>query len=1002
MTDGQERPAASLAVFSEWRSRMNVDILLGKALGRGGLETVVASLASELGRAGHQTRLLLMEPPEHEDWLHSFSSVFYYGSPDRSGAEGSVSGDKVFAYAGNYAKRMNETEAPDLILAAHVPLMSFLARLAVEQIRQKRPPVFSWLHGPPRVLGGGYAYSLLEHADAHLAISTAIGKELEEQGLQNVYYLGNPLPSQEIGMIARPSPSSGLKLVYAGRLEPEKRIDLMFHALQRVDTPWSLELIGDGSLRRELKALSVRLGMQDRIVWTGWREDPWKELQEASLLLLTSAYEGFGMVALEALARGIPALSSACGGPEDLIRSGENGWLFDTGSLFELSSLLRRIGNGQLPLPSPQACRESVRFFEPARIMRRLTEAAEKNRILAAEKRAEAASSSKPDKGKAPVIWYSDAFFRPASSHPAMQAAECLAADGHPVVWVNGAERQLSFVFDGPDMEQAISRYVDQKLAENQPVLTLNRITRFETRDKRDEQAERTFMEALVSRYAPLEPIVVASALYSDWAQIKEGGGRFKLYADGFSLSEHSSQGQNLLPSLDDLRHADGVVCRTRRQYLRSMRLNARALYLPQQERLTLPAEKQPSLQPSSGGRPVIGYCGPLSDETDIPLILKLARSRPNWTFLLGGAITVDAAVLEQQSNIRLQRSALPSFLSRLDAAILPLKPNQCRTADWNVEIGMPYLDAGLPLVSIYLPSLAGHPGCRFASGPEEFIFQLEESLKMGRRLLPDESAEKGASAVQHLLDLILAAPQHDHTQREQRMAWIRKIQAEPHPQARLLEAYVLGFTGEERSSLALARQFNEDVWQSDPELLLELASELGDLRLAKEAIGRIKGVKLALDAQARSHQSQRMLDLFLCRMARRKLDYVSAADGYAGAEGLEEFAAFYFELGEKGQAWEYYKLAFEQFGFMATNEAYENALVLAAKKNQGLFERQLRESYQEHILEQLNKLSTKDEVKEALRFGEEIVSVMQGRWREAYLDLMKAIRARTSFCSWR
>lgn len=97
------------------------------------------------------------------------------------------------------------------------------------------------------------------------------------------------------------------------------------------------------------------------------------------------------------------------------------------------------------------------------------------------------------------------------------------------------------------------------------------------------------------------------------------------------------------------------------------MRLNARALYLPQQERLTLPAEKQPSLQPSSGGRPVIGYCGPLSDETDIPLILKLARSRPNWTFLLGGRLQWTPRSWSSKaifgSSVRLCRHSFPGLM---------------------------------------------------------------------------------------------------------------------------------------------------------------------------------------------------------------------------------------------------------------------------------------------------------------------------------------------------
>jgi UDP-glucose:(heptosyl)LPS alpha-1,3-glucosyltransferase len=73
--------------------------------------------------------------------------------------------------------------------------------------------------------------------------------------------------------------------------------------------------------------LAARLGIAERIIWTGPREDVEHLYAAADAVALPARYEPFGNVHLEALASGVPVLSSARAGGSEIVRRGENGWV---------------------------------------------------------------------------------------------------------------------------------------------------------------------------------------------------------------------------------------------------------------------------------------------------------------------------------------------------------------------------------------------------------------------------------------------------------------------------------------------------------------------------------------------------------------------------------------------------------------------------------------------------------------------------------------------------
>jgi UDP-D-galactose:(glucosyl)LPS alpha-1,6-D-galactosyltransferase len=95
----------------------------------------------------------------------------------------------------------------------------------------------------------------------------------------------------------------------------------------------------------------------------------------ASLLVLASDYEGFGLVVVEALARGIPVISTNVAGPSDIIKDGVNGWLIPPGDFEGLNMILQKVINGEMALPSAEICEESVRSYRVGDVVNRMEKA---------------------------------------------------------------------------------------------------------------------------------------------------------------------------------------------------------------------------------------------------------------------------------------------------------------------------------------------------------------------------------------------------------------------------------------------------------------------------------------------------------------------------------------------------------------------------------------------------------------------------------------------------
>ena len=168
----------------------------------------------------------------------------------------------------------------------------------------------------------------------------------------------------------------GPTLVFAGRLTPQKSLDVALEALARSDGV-SLVLAGDGPDRADLERRAAELSLDGRARFLGPqpRQTVFELLRAGDAALLSSSWENFPHMVVEALAVGTPVLSTDTGGVAEVVTDGENGLLVPPGEPAALATAIERFfGDEELRARLRAAAASSVESYAPERIYARLEE----------------------------------------------------------------------------------------------------------------------------------------------------------------------------------------------------------------------------------------------------------------------------------------------------------------------------------------------------------------------------------------------------------------------------------------------------------------------------------------------------------------------------------------------------------------------------------------------------------------------------------------------------
>jgi glycosyltransferase involved in cell wall biosynthesis len=269
--------------------------------------------------------------------------------------------------------RVIETVRPDC-LHAHgyrsAWISSWASRLSSERRRDAggsgafTPPFLATAHNlfpeRPSILAG-LAFQLSQkRVNRWIAITRAVSRSLTEAGVEEsrVTVIPNGIDARSLRHSRRADartplgidPSAPLVAVVA-RLEPRKGVEdalRAFAMFRRAHPEANLVIAGEGPERDSLIDLTRRLSLEKSVRFLGWSEDAASTLASSDACLIPSRSEGQSLVALEAMALGVPVVASATGGLPEMIRDGETGLLAPPRNPPEMARALDRLFKNDL------------------------------------------------------------------------------------------------------------------------------------------------------------------------------------------------------------------------------------------------------------------------------------------------------------------------------------------------------------------------------------------------------------------------------------------------------------------------------------------------------------------------------------------------------------------------------------------------------------------------------------------------------------------------------
>jgi len=184
-------------------------------------------------------------------------------------------------------------------------------------------------------------------ADALLAVSAGVAKDLERLGLDPsiIHVIHNPVDAERVRALAAqvkslPSFCDTPYIISIGRLTIQKDHGTLLrgYAASALRHTHRLIVIGEGEQRQALADLAGKLGIEDRVELAGSFVNPYPILAGASLHVLSSRWEGYPNVLLEALALRVPVVATDCpAGPRELLQGGRYGRLVPVGDHIALA-----------------------------------------------------------------------------------------------------------------------------------------------------------------------------------------------------------------------------------------------------------------------------------------------------------------------------------------------------------------------------------------------------------------------------------------------------------------------------------------------------------------------------------------------------------------------------------------------------------------------------------------------------------------------------------------
>lgn len=321
---------------------MKVTFVSG-SLSSGGAERVVVVLAGAFLKRGLQVSIITLNGPERD----------FYGLPKGAYRRALGISTPLQTLLGFFKLRRALLETRPDVIISFVDRMNVLTLLAA--LGSDIPIVVSE-RSDPREHRIGWFWKYLRwrtYSQARrIVVQTgAVLNYFLPKFQPTACVIPNPVPSPQCNLGSSDRLPAKPFVIAMGRFTEEKRFDLLMRSFHRLcsDYPeWKLVILGDGPLRGDWEALRDRLGLSDRVLLPGRVKNPYPWLKQADLFVMSSRYEGFPNALCEAMACGLPVISTDCpSGPREIIRDGLDGVLVPNQDGAALSKAMDRLMSGR-------------------------------------------------------------------------------------------------------------------------------------------------------------------------------------------------------------------------------------------------------------------------------------------------------------------------------------------------------------------------------------------------------------------------------------------------------------------------------------------------------------------------------------------------------------------------------------------------------------------------------------------------------------------------------
>ena len=300
----------------------------------GGIERMTVELANLLVTNHYEVHLILIEEfskshfPIHPNVsIHSLESTFSFGSYFQN----------IFRL-----RKLIKQIIPNYFITVAIPLV----RISAPALLNTKTKNIAWEHF--NLYAGskiGFYWRLLS---TQLVWKTIVLTEVDKKNyLKHIHCNIQCIPNFTSIKMKKQAEINTNTIVAVGRLERQKGFDLLLEAWADVISSvkdWNLKIVGSGSLKDELQLQAEHLGIKHRVEFQSATTDISSVYTEASCLVMSSRFEGFGLVLIEAKTAGLPCVSFDCPyGPAEIIQDQVDGLLIPFKDIQALADSLKQL-----------------------------------------------------------------------------------------------------------------------------------------------------------------------------------------------------------------------------------------------------------------------------------------------------------------------------------------------------------------------------------------------------------------------------------------------------------------------------------------------------------------------------------------------------------------------------------------------------------------------------------------------------------------------------------